>query len=370
MIERGGRTAIIDGVRIKLPPTEFDLLEVLAAHPGEVVPHKELAAAAFGDTATAPHDLHWRLSKLRGLVGDRNRGRDEKLIENRRGLGYALNLRPSSVTVLDGVATKDPGAETSSVALEPQASAPLPTVPRRSLPRRSSVLTLTAVAVVALSASWAAGYLLSRSRDQVPVTTAPRVRQPGGSEPDEAEQRPLKRKGTKSSGEGGKRRAHGDGGSAGAAPLAAPDAVGAPNAQPQQVTSERVEPTRKEDARAAKRELPPAPEGYLYHLVDRKTGDHFVTTDVHKANEYRGKGYEGGAIARLYTQTQEHVATRRISLNFGTGYVFATSSPETEPRVAPIKLYYASNGEGDFFYTTEASADGWETALIGYVRPA
>ena len=44
VVELGARTAIIDGRRIELPPTEFALLAVLAARPGEVVSHKELAA--------------------------------------------------------------------------------------------------------------------------------------------------------------------------------------------------------------------------------------------------------------------------------------------------------------------------------------
>ena len=115
--------------------------------------------------------------------------------------------------------------------------------------------------------------------------------------------------------------------------------------------------------------LPPAPTRYLYHLVNEQTGDHFVTTDGNTASEYEAKGYEGGAIGRIYSYQED--GTRAITTDAGTAYVFISSSPKTEPASKAIGLWYSTNNDGDFFYTTsesEAKQAGWSGSLIGYVR--
>jgi hypothetical protein len=115
--------------------------------------------------------------------------------------------------------------------------------------------------------------------------------------------------------------------------------------------------------------LPPAPSSYLFHLYNPETGDHFVTVDPGVASEYEGRGYDSAAVGRLYTYAEK--GTKAISTNSGTGYIFSSASPKTAPSSSAVALWYASDGAGDFFYTTsksEASAGGFSASLIGYVR--
>ena len=159
VIELASRTAIIDGARIELPPTEFDLLAAFAARPGQVVTHKEIAALAFGDGASvAPRELHWRIRKVRDVIGDSQR--EHKLIENRRGVGYVLDLPASAVEVVD-VSIPTAGKETV-IRLEPTefddpsetVEAPIPLTetnetrtPERPRRRPSGRVILTAAAI-------------------------------------------------------------------------------------------------------------------------------------------------------------------------------------------------------------------------------
>jgi hypothetical protein len=104
-------------------------------------------------------------------------------------------------------------------------------------------------------------------------------------------------------------------------------------------------------------------------LVHAETGDHFVTTDSNAVSEYEARGYSGGAIGRVYTS--EEAGTRPLTTNHGTAWIFADDSPRTEPSSQPVALWYATNGKGDFFYTTsksEATASEWNGSLAGYVR--
>ena len=117
--------------------------------------------------------------------------------------------------------------------------------------------------------------------------------------------------------------------------------------------------------------MPPGPTRYLYHLEHPETGDHFVTTDDNIVSTYQGRGYVGGAIGRIYTSAPEGVATKATNTNRGTAYIFTSASPKTEPTSPTLPLYYSTNNDGDFFYTTsagEARETGWEGVLIGYVR--
>jgi DNA-binding winged helix-turn-helix (wHTH) protein len=115
--------------------------------------------------------------------------------------------------------------------------------------------------------------------------------------------------------------------------------------------------------------LPPPPTRYLYHLYNAENGDHFVTTDGGAVTEHEAKGYEGGAIARVYVASEKD--TQAIALNYGRAFIFIDASPKTDPASTPVALWLAKNNAGDFFYSTsksEASQDGWSASLIGYVR--
>jgi hypothetical protein len=114
--------------------------------------------------------------------------------------------------------------------------------------------------------------------------------------------------------------------------------------------------------------LPPAPTRYLYHLVNQESGDHFVTTDGNVASQYQARGYDGGAIGRIYTSAVDD--TRAISTNQGTAYIFISSTPKTEPASRAAPLWYSTNNAGDFFYSTseaEAKQAGWSASVVGYV---
>ena len=115
--------------------------------------------------------------------------------------------------------------------------------------------------------------------------------------------------------------------------------------------------------------LPPPPTRYLYHLYNAENGDHFVTTDGGAVTEHEAKGYEGGAIARVYVAPEK--ATKAIALNYGSAFIFIDAAPKTDPASSTAALWLAKNNAGDFFYSTsesEASEGEWSASLIGYVR--
>jgi DNA-binding response OmpR family regulator len=90
-IDIRARRVRIDGEEVRLPPKEFDILVQLALQPGEPVPSPELIRKQWPATAnTTADDVHCRVSRLRGIIGDRERA--EPLISNRRGFGYVLNV--------------------------------------------------------------------------------------------------------------------------------------------------------------------------------------------------------------------------------------------------------------------------------------
>jgi DNA-binding winged helix-turn-helix (wHTH) protein len=119
VIEMAARTVVVNGDRMQLPPTEFDLLAALASRPGEVIPSQELLQMVWPDsTWMTNHDLHWRIWNIRRRIGDQ--GREDKILENRRGVGYLVDLPPRAVEVLEGVATEPPqeGAEPDVIVLD------------------------------------------------------------------------------------------------------------------------------------------------------------------------------------------------------------------------------------------------------------
>lgn len=396
VIELAARTARIDGTRVELPPTEFALLAVLSARPGEVVSHKTLAAEAFGEGAPmAPHDLHWRIWKLRDVIGDGNR--EHKLVENRRGQGYVLDLPPNAVQVVEGVAPETAPVDEviqleeqsvpaitkpTSLADDLEADLPVsltaidtddtPSGSRRTRPRPVAVLVGVVITVAALAGSWSAGYLIStrvgnQERTAVPPPTDKATsssvadpdlqrREQGRSErrkPDKAAKKPRK--------EGSKEDPNA---------VAAAPAPAAPPPPPSQSGSSGGQGGETQPARQPKpaAPLPAPPTRFLHHLVNANTGDHFVTSDGNVASQYHARGYEGGAIGRVYTSAVK--GTRAISTNQGTAHIFIESSPKTEPASRAVALWYSTDNAGDFFYTTseaEAKQSGWSARVVGYV---
>jgi DNA-binding response OmpR family regulator len=95
-IDVAARMIWIDNEKIQLPPKEFDILVQLALRPGEPVSSPELIRTLWPASATTTaEDVHCRVSRLRGYIGDRQRA--VPLVSNRRGFGYVLNVPAGKV---------------------------------------------------------------------------------------------------------------------------------------------------------------------------------------------------------------------------------------------------------------------------------
>ncbi|MDP9069317.1 MAG: winged helix-turn-helix domain-containing protein [Actinomycetota bacterium] len=402
VIELAARTAIVDGKRVELPPVEFSLLAVLAARAGEVVSRKELLEEAFGDSAYMDaQDLHWRIWSIRKLIGDH----DRSIVRNRRGVGFALDH--SAVQVVEGVSPPSLEDEIPPVVVEPgdaTAAEPQPagsggevepgwnavakaapkadTGPRRRIVRPSVLIAALLISSLLLGGSWLAGYSLStREREAARNEAAARDDPDSG---DAVRRREARKKPTKSSRKAPDKPKRGERPKA-VPPVASgsrqgpsgvlPDGdAGSTEGSSQPPTSGNQggtdEPAREAPSKKpAPPSYPPAPTRYLYHLVNHQTGDHFVTIEASAASEHEAMGYEGGAIARVYSYEEE--GTRAISTNQGTAYIFISATPRTEPASQVVTLWYSTNGDGDFFYSTseaEATRRGWQGSVIGYGR--
>ena len=389
VLELSSGTAILHGEEVELPFREFRLLAELAARVGDPVPSSDLIEAVWPDEPWTPKEnLYILVTRLRRLVdGETQFGKN---IRNRRGYGYVLDLDPDEVAVTETRRERpDPapapltteaaeaGPYASEHPVEEEGTRSLHPVSRDRRPLLRIALA-SGLSALLIAGSWAAGYIVSdiqadetRSGTAGGQTTsepeasadqrAPRRGDRGRSEPKSPDNRQKDRK------RGGSRNAAGG---APAPPPAGAVAV-APNVAGPPTSTQGSSKGSAEKKEPAPPQLPPAPTRYLYHLVNPETGDHFVTTDGGTASSYEGKGYTGGAIGGIYTSPPQGVETKSISTNHGTGYIFAGSSPRTEPASRAIPLYYSSNGKGDFFYTTdsgEANRSGWSGNLIGYVR--
>jgi two-component system, OmpR family, copper resistance phosphate regulon response regulator CusR len=81
------RKATRDGRRISLTRTEYQLLERLMLHPGEVVPRELLIAASGREMGSNSLDSFMRLLRQKIDCDDR-----QKLIHTVRGVGYVMDL--------------------------------------------------------------------------------------------------------------------------------------------------------------------------------------------------------------------------------------------------------------------------------------
>ena len=412
VIEKGTRSALVNGTRLELAPTDFALLTALAERRGEVLSQKELAEIAFGGP-TSPGDLYWRIWNLRKMVGDLDRKPADMIIRNRRGQGYVLELSEASVEVVHRIPDAsaedpvDPPAPADDQAIPSEAPPPTPVelvqpatdeppspeipttaeerqvtfseAPLRAL-RPRAVLLATAIALAALGSSWSVGYLLAAkpgaetrvgSVSQLPEgdpspspektkDTRQRKDQKDQSNKPDRDKRPTKTKKD--------RPGKPNGVAVLAAPPATPAEVADPAPEPKPQTNDGKDSGESKPQPVAPA-LPAAPTRYLYHLVHPETGDHFVTTDSATASEQEAKGYRGSAIARIYTSQES--GTRALTTNQGTAWIFTSAGPKTEPASRPVPLWYSTNDAGDFFYTTsesEAKASGWSASLAGYAR--
>jgi hypothetical protein len=379
-------------------------------------------------TSSDLHALVWRLRQRIGDVGP-----DARIIVNRKGLGYLIDTDVVDVAVMDlprqssqpppppgahseavrsdletsgsevpaassgRTATVEPGAvvepQSSPVtvgpgpeggAIDPQAVVPVTSAaaanldPREVDARSGSASRFvfgrnkfrrwaSAAAVVALfvAAGFVGGSVMSDAppanddpiASESPSATPRRVTDRDRAPKNSAERRPGTNQARKN------RRSSTSNPVAIAAPPASGPAL--ETAPPASGRPHQAKPPTSRQAVA----LPPPPTRYLYHLYNSENGDHFVTTDGGAVTEHEAKGYEGGAIARVYVAPEKD--TKAIALNFGSAFIFIDSAPKTDPASITVPLWLAKNNAGDFFYSTsksEASRDGWSAALVGYVR--
>ena len=86
-IDRIARNVTLDGERIELTATEFDILAFLDSNPHQVVTYTEVIDAVWGDaTYFDRHALEVQVSRLRGKLGES--GHQPHFIETVRGYGY------------------------------------------------------------------------------------------------------------------------------------------------------------------------------------------------------------------------------------------------------------------------------------------
>ena len=86
VLDGEGRTATLDGAELKLPPGEFRILALLAAHRGRVLARSRiLDAVQSGDKFTTERTIDVQIANLR-----RKLGRWAEHIETIRGVGYRV----------------------------------------------------------------------------------------------------------------------------------------------------------------------------------------------------------------------------------------------------------------------------------------
>jgi two-component system response regulator ResD len=89
LIDEASRTATLHGQPLTLTPKEFDLLLLLAAHPGQVFSRDRLLDAVWGyDFAGAPRTVDTHIKNLREKLGDAS-----GLIQTVWGHGYRFEPR-------------------------------------------------------------------------------------------------------------------------------------------------------------------------------------------------------------------------------------------------------------------------------------
>lgn len=88
MVDRSTRKVTLEEQTIKLSPKEFDLLCELASHAGQVVTHKRLLLAGWGDPAIDQQYLRSYIALLRQKLEEDPS--EPRLIKSEPGVGYRL----------------------------------------------------------------------------------------------------------------------------------------------------------------------------------------------------------------------------------------------------------------------------------------
>ncbi|MDQ3913771.1 MAG: winged helix-turn-helix domain-containing protein [Actinomycetota bacterium] len=402
IVDRDRGVAVVDGQEVVLPRREFVLLAELASRAGEPVANSELIDLLWDEPGMTREDLHVVIYRLRGLIGDKVRG--AKMVANRKGFGYFIDPETTDVELVSG--RGGPDAPSSSPAplsseepapvgsrengsFEPAASVFVGREAQTEAPREPDVSYASvsgahkrgrahrrhvALVLVLAGLFGVAGFLSRGAWNDASDTAVGALATPAPTPDATDDARPQR--GEKEREPRGDRherrrprsRRGGPGDGAPAAVAAAPP-VYQPQPQAPPVSGSGPTKNRKpSEPRPRPVALPPPPTRYLYHLYNSENGDHLVTTDGGVVTEYEAKGYEGGAIGRVYVSQEKD--TFAIPTNFGTAYVFAHASPKTDPASSVVALWLAQK-DGDFFYTTskaEASKDGWTASASGYVR--
>ncbi len=399
VLELCSGTVLVRGERVELPPREFRLLAKLAETPGEPIPPEDLVATVWPDVPDTPlQDLYPVISRLREFVGDR--GNDDKLLRNRRQYGYYLDLEPHEVLVAETLPSEPivirlerDDEDVAPVAATGSAGTDSTEAPR-GLAASPWVRTgLTAAAVVLLLASaWSAGFVLSRQRSQPPPAAAQpnEAAQPEATDNDDrdshAERKRANRKGRDEKrrlDDKGRRAKKNRGRQLVAAGPIAPGPVPGPAAPPPAAApapqTERSDggggggnnpPPRDEPAAKPQPTYPPPPAISLFHLYNKDSGDHVMTTSSSVASQKEAAGYAKTYVGKVYGATRQGLVG--ISLDGGSAYIFREASPKTQPACATAGLYRLTSG-GDFFYTSSSStASQWEAAgftktFVGYI---
>ena len=83
---------LVAGEEVHLTPTEWHMLELLAANAGKVISHESLAKLVWGTEHIDPATIKMVVHRLRGKLSPNGEG--TKLIRSHRGLGYSFSSTP------------------------------------------------------------------------------------------------------------------------------------------------------------------------------------------------------------------------------------------------------------------------------------
>jgi two-component system KDP operon response regulator KdpE len=82
------RTVAVEGKEVHLTPKEYDLLRLLATHPGKVMTHRALLSAVWGpEYGEMDHYVRVFINQIRKKLRE-NPARNVRYILNEPGVGY------------------------------------------------------------------------------------------------------------------------------------------------------------------------------------------------------------------------------------------------------------------------------------------
>jgi len=92
VVNSASHEVTLHGQEVKLTPTEYAVLKVLATHPGRIVTHKQLLEGVWGPNgASQAHSLRVYVNLLRKKIeGGESRGENAPHIVNEPAIGYRL----------------------------------------------------------------------------------------------------------------------------------------------------------------------------------------------------------------------------------------------------------------------------------------